>query len=269
MNRDADLFAQAARVVAAGQPEHKIALTGQLVAAWRAGDLELRDTRLAPEPIGEPGRPSRPRLVPARELPRRRLATREGQAALVHALAHIEFNAINLALDAVYRFRALPRQFYDDWLQVADEEVYHFTLLRDHLRELGADYGDLPAHNGLWEMAVETAHDPLVRMALVPRVLEARGLDVSPGMMERLREAGNRRAAAILEIILRDEVGHVAIGSHWFRHLCAERALEPQTTFRRLLGRYMRGRVKGPFYREARLRAGFTEAELIDLESME
>ncbi|MEJ2654165.1 MAG: ferritin-like domain-containing protein [Acidihalobacter sp.] len=149
-------------------------------------------------------------------MPRRGLGTREGRAALVHAVAHIEFNAINLALDAVYRFRSLPRAYYDDWLRVADEEARHFMLLADRLTDFGMRYGDLPAHNGLWEMAVKTADDWLLRMALVPRVLEARGLDVTPGMIERLRQAGDMETVAALEVILREEVGHVAIGSRWF-----------------------------------------------------
>lgn len=268
MSCNLNIYARVREVIALAQPAEKLAATQRLTAEWQAGEFDLPEMATVPAPIGEPGRPLRPALVPARELPRRRLGSREGQAALVHALAHIEFNAINLALDAAYRFRDLPRQFYDDWLRVAAEEAYHFGLLREHLRELGGDYGDFPAHDGLWQMAVETAHDPLVRMALVPRVLEARGLDVSPGMILRLREAGNLRAAEILEIILRDEVGHVAIGSHWFRYLCGERGLDPQATFRTLLRQYMRGRVKGPFHREARLRAGFTEAELVDLETL-
>lgn len=261
------LFDDAWDVLHETRLEEKTRAVRELRKAWRAG-LLLPAGASAPRPIPVPGRPERPRLVAPRELASRGLHTREGQAALVHALAHIEFNAINLALDAVYRFRGLPGQFYDDWLQVAEEEAYHFGLLREHLRELRADYGDFPAHDGLWQMAVETAHDPLVRMALVPRVLEARGLDVSPGMMRRLGAAGNRRAVDILEIILRDEVGHVAIGSRWFRHLCEARGLDPRPTFRTLLGQYMKGRVKGPFHREARLRAGFTEAELVDLETM-
>jgi uncharacterized ferritin-like protein (DUF455 family) len=184
-------------------------------------------------------------------------------------VAHIEFNAINLALDAVYRFRDLPEAYYGDWLQVAAEEAYHFSLLRERLRELDCTYGELPAHNGLWEQACKTDHDVLIRMALVPRVLEARGLDVTPGMMQRLREVGDEPTIAILEIILRDEIGHVRIGSHWFRYCCAQRGLEPEATFRQLIREVLQGPLRGPFYTEARLQAGFSANELAQLEAME
>jgi uncharacterized ferritin-like protein (DUF455 family) len=207
-------------------------------------------------------------LVAPRELPKRNFHAVEGRAALIHAVAHIEFNAINLAWDAVYRFRNLPKPYYDDWVRVADEEAYHFTLLRERLRTLQYDYGDFTAHNGLWEMARDTAHDPLVRMALVPRVLEARGLDVTPGMMARLRAAGDEDTVGLLEIILRDEIGHVEIGSRWFRFLCEQRGLVPELTFRELIDRYMKGRIKGPFHHQARLQAGFSAEELSVLERL-
>ncbi|MBA1149217.1 ferritin-like domain-containing protein, partial [Ectothiorhodospiraceae bacterium WFHF3C12] len=201
-------------------------------------------------------------------LPRRRLGSAEGRAALYHAVAHIEYNAIHLGLDAVYRFRGLPEGYYDDWMRVADDEARHYTMLAERLAELGYRYGDFPAHNGLWEMAEETAHDVMIRMALVPRVLEARGLDVTPGMIERLREAGDGAGVAILERILAEEVPHVAIGSHWFRHFCDRRGLAPESTFRALVSDYMRGRLKGPFNVDARLAAGFSEAELRALEAL-
>jgi len=245
-------------------PDQKRTCVQQLVTDWRAGKLARETAPL--EPIGEPGRPARPRLVAPRELPRRKLTSAEGHAALIHAICHIEFNAINLALDAVYRFRDLPADFYSDWLRVAEEEAYHFGLLRDHLRTLGYDYGDFDAHNGLWEMAVDTAPDAMIRMALVPRVLEARGLDVTPGIMQKLAGIGDDKAVAILEIIQRDEIGHVEIGSRWFRYLCAQRKLEPESTFRHLLSQYMKGKIKGPLDRQARRQAGFSEAELDYLE---
>ncbi len=188
---------------------------------------------------------------------------------LAHALAHIEFNAINIALDAVYRFRDLPDAFYRDWLRVAAEEGAHFRLLRDALRERGADYGDYPAHDGLWQTVHATDHDPLVRMALVPRVLEARGLDVTPGIQAKLKKAGDTELVAILDVIQRDEIGHVAIGTHWFRHLCEQRGLEPRATFRDLLGEYMAGRIHGPYDEQARAAAGFTPEELADLKALE
>lgn len=261
MNHPSDLHSAARACLDAREPDEKVALTGAVAAAWRARRL-VRDAAERPEPVEQPGRPARPRLVPPAAVPKRGLGTAEGRAALVHALAHIELNAIDLAWDAVYRFRDLPDAFYDDWVQVALEEAYHFGLLRRRLRELGHDYGDFDAHNGLWEMARQTAGDVLVRMALVPRVLEARGLDVTPGMMARLRRAGDEGTVAILEIILRDEIGHVAVGSRWFRYACRCRGLEPDATFHDLLARHMPGRVKGPIHEVARSAAGFTPAEL-------
>lgn len=212
-----------------------------------------------------PGLPDRPRLASPKSMPRRELNGPENHAALIHALAHIEFNAINLALDAVQRFAGLPQDFYGDWLRIAAEEAYHFSLLRDHLRGLGRDYGDFPAHAGLWEMAEKTAHDPLARMALVPRLLEARGLDVTPDIQRKLRGYGDRAGAEILDIILRDEIGHVAAGDRWFRHLCAERGLEPEDAFRRLLQTSGAPRPRGPFNEAARLAAGFSRAEIANL----
>ncbi len=256
-----NLFAAAEACLAACEPDDKVAQTRAMAEQWRAGELSLQDDT-PPAPIGEPGRPERPQLVLPRQLPRRSLHTAEGHAALIHAIAHIEFNAINLAWDAVYRFRGLPRAFYDDWVRVADEEAYHFGLVRDHLRELGFDYGDFDAHNGLWEMAQKTAFDPLVRMALVPRVLEARGLDVTPGIMKKLADHGDHAAVALLEIILRDEVGHVEIGSRWFHYFCAQRGIDSEETFRQLFDQYMKGRSTGPLHRSARLAAGFSEDEL-------
>lgn len=252
-------------------PHEKVQRTRQFVAQWQDHLSDLPDTTSsAPDPISEPGRPERPLLVAPKNLHRRSLHTPEGHAALIHAIAHIEFNAINLALDAVYRFRDMPGAYYDDWLRVADEEAYHFQLVRDHLQTLGYDYGDFTAHNGLWEMAQKTAEDPLLRMALVPRVLEARGLDVTPGIMQKLSDHGDHAAVAVLEIILRDEIGHVEVGSRWFHYLCDKRGLEPKETFRCLFEEYMggpaQGRTAGPLHREARLAAGFSEDELNYLE---
>jgi len=261
------LFSRAGQCIACTDPTEKCRLTEVLLGDWEAGALVLADAT-EPAPIGEPGRPARPRLVMPRQLPRRRPASREGRAALLHALAHIEFNAINLALDAVYRFRGMPRQFYADWLKVAGEEACHFGLLRGRLRDLGYEYGDFDAHDGLWEMARKTAHDVMVRMALVPRVLEARGLDVTPAMIDRLKKSGDDSTVAVLGIILRDEIGHVEIGTRWFRYACGQRGLDAQTTFRDLLVMHMKGRVKGPFHYEARGQAGFTADEMRDLERL-
>lgn len=247
--------------------DEKCTATTTLDADWKNGLLDFAST--APvQPIGEPGRPPRPPLVLPREVGNRSVFTAEGRAALVHAIAHIEFNAVNLALDAAYRFRGLPRDYYGDWLQVAAEEAYHFTMLRDHLRSLDYDYGSFPAHNGLWEMAQKTAHDPLVRMGLVPRVLEARGLDVSPALVAKFKSCGDVRAVEILEIIYRDEIGHVRIGNRWYRFLCEQRGVDPVQTFRMLLGEYGSMRLRRPFHDVARRDAGFTQAEMELIEEL-
>ncbi|HYP68697.1 MAG TPA: ferritin-like domain-containing protein [Thiobacillaceae bacterium] len=248
-------------------PGIKARLAHDLCAAWQRGAV-ADDAAWPVQIISKPGRPPQPELVPPLQAPRRKMTTPVGRAALIHALTHIEFNAINLALDAVYRFRGMPPAFYGDWLKVAAEEAQHFQLLRGHLHTLGHGYGDFPAHNGLWEMAQKTAHDPLVRMALVPRVLEARGLDATPAIMGRLRAAGDQAAVDILAIIERDEIGHVAIGSRWYFHLCGERGLEPVQTFRQLLKDYDAPPLKPPFNLEARRKSGFAEAELSWLEAL-
>ncbi|GAB1387301.1 ferritin-like domain-containing protein [Melaminivora sp.] len=213
-----------------------------------------------------PGHPARPELRHHTQVARRSPATPAGRAALLHAIAHIEFNAINLALDAIWRFPDMPRQFYLDWLQVAAEEAQHFRLLRDHLRQhLSCDYGDFPAHQGLWTMCQKTAHDIVARMALVPRTLEARGLDATPLIQHKLRAVGSPdalAAVAILDIILREEVGHVAIGNHWFAWLCQRQGLDPLAHYAALTLRYEAPRPKPPLNADARLAAGFTQAEL-------
>lgn len=265
------LFTRAQACIAADTADSKVARTRAAARDWRAGLLIL-DAASPADAIGEPGRPAAPRLVHPRDVPRRRTTTPAGRAVLIHAIAHIEFNAIDLAWDAVYRFRDMPRDYYADWVQVAEEESRHFSLLRERLREYGCDYGAHDAHNGLWEMAQKTAHDILLRMALVPRVLEARGLDVTPGILERLRSAGDIRSVEILEIILYDEVGHVAIGARWFRYLCAERGLDPDRTFDELVRHYintMDGRIRGPFHEAARLQAGFSATELQQLKALD
>ncbi len=227
------------------------------------------DPKLRLSMDGVPGRPERPELVPPQSVPRRGFGTREGRAATMHAIAHIEFNAINLALDAVCRFAGMPEEYYRDWARVAAEEAYHFELVRAHLRHLGFDYGDFAAHNGLWEMAEKTAGDVLERMALVPRVLEARGLDVTPRIQAKLRAAGDAHAARILDIIHQDEVGHVALGGRWFAWLCRRRGLDVAETFRRLLARHFPNGLSGPFGLDIRRRAGFSEAELRVLTAMD
>ena len=214
-----------------------------------------------------PGVPQKPELVSPREVKRRAMNTEEGHAAMIHALAHIEFNAINLGLDAVWRFADMPEEYYADWLKVAAEEAYHFSLLDAHLNKLGSQYGDFNAHGSLWEMAEKTKDDVLARMALVPRTMEARGLDASPALRNKLAQIGDLEAAAILDIILRDEIGHVAIGNHWFNYLCEQGQLEPISTYANLAKQYEAPTLRKPFNHPARLAAGFTEAELDWLEN--
>ena len=216
-------------------------------------------------PDGLPGRPARPELRSHLDVPKRSPFTTEGLAALLHAVAHIEFNAINLALDAIWRFEGMPADYYLDWLQVAAEEAQHFSLLRTHLQAMGYDYGDFAAHTGLWDMTEKTQNDVLARMALVPRTLEARGLDATPPMQAKLCKVGTPHAlaaVAILDIILRDEIGHVGIGNHWYRYLCAQRGLDPITTYALLAQQYSAPFVRGPLNLQARRLAGFDDAEL-------
>ena len=216
---------------------------------------------------GIPGRPDRVRLVKPAALAHRSVHTLEGRAVLIHALAHIEFNAINLALDAVWRFPGMPVEYYRDWMQVAKEESLHFGMLSAHLQSMGYGYGDFPAHDGLWEMALRTQGDLLARLALVPRTLEARGLDASPLIRHKLASAGDKVGAGLLDIILRDEIGHVAIGNRWFRWLCEQKQENPLDAYERLARLYRAPKLKGPFNVKARLEAGFDAAELERLQS--
>jgi uncharacterized ferritin-like protein (DUF455 family) len=255
------LFERAAECLAITSPEEKCAAVTDLWLAVQLDNFEF-DPLTPVTPIGVAGHPSKPDLVDPSQVRRRRLGSREGRAALVHAITHIEFNAINLALDAAYRFRDMPRQYYLDWISVAADEARHFQLLSSRLEDLGFSYGDFPAHNGLWEMAQKTAGDCLMRMALVPRVLEARGLDVTPGMIERLKTAGDLETARILRVILEEEVRHVEIGSYWFHLCCDQRGLEPEATFVRLLKEHFSGSLRGPFNLPARMKAGFTQREM-------
>ena len=225
------------------------------------------DRQAADKEMPLPGYPERLRLVDPREVPRRSLGTVEGRACFLHAIAHIEFNAINLALDAVYRFGGLPDDYYRDWLKVARDEVRHHAMLEDRLGELGYRYGDFPAHNGLWDVACRTAHDLVSRMAMVPCVMEARGLDVTPGMIRRFRDTGDERSAGILETILEEEERHVAIGVSWYRWACGERGLDPVQTFFSLLETYLPHRLSGPLNIDRRRSAGFDDAWLRQLES--
>ncbi|MES9884637.1 MAG: ferritin-like domain-containing protein, partial [Sedimenticola sp.] len=235
-----NLYRQAQACLSEADVDEKLRLATQLAEDWRAGRLQRQPVDL--EDVVEAGHPQKPELVPPRQLKKRSPKSEEGRLALLHAVTHIEFNAINLAVDALFRFREMPDAYYADWIQVAAEEAEHFQMLRQRLGDGGREYGDYPAHNSLWEMALTTAHDPLVRMALIPRMLEARGLDVNPGMSKRFEQAGDLQTVAALKIILRDEIGHVEMGSRWFHYLCQQRGLEPEQTYFDLLTEYMTGR---------------------------
>jgi uncharacterized ferritin-like protein (DUF455 family) len=275
-----ELRDQALKVLCTADPAAKVHGTQALYTALQAGlqadaqatfapvlassaeGITSSDATSHPQAGALPGRPPRPRCVAPSQVPQRSIATAAGRAALLHAIAHIEFNAINLALDAVWRFGGLPTDYYSDWLRVASEEAHHFTLLRDHLRSLGHDYGDFDAHDGLWTVTDQTRDDLVARMALVPRALEARGLDATPPIQAKLRQAGDRQAVAILDVILRDEIGHVAIGNHWYHWLCERQGLDPVVHDALLWARYATPRPKPPFNLPARRAAGFTDAEL-------
>jgi uncharacterized ferritin-like protein (DUF455 family) len=259
---DPELRAGALDCLLHTDPTLKMAAVGDLAARWLSRSATL-DTGSPLTPSGAvPGRPAAPELVPPRLVGRRSMVTTEGRAMLIHALAHIEFNAVNLALDALWRFPDLPPEYYADWMRVAAEEATHFSLLAAHLALLGYRYGDFPAHDSLWEMVGKTVDDVLARMALVPRTLEARGLDAIPPLRAKLAQAGDHAAAAILDLILRDEVGHVEVGNRWYTWLCQQRDLEPVATYSELATRYAAPTMRGPYNLEARRRAGFTEADL-------
>lgn len=258
-----ELRQQALQALLTTNPEQKVLLTQQTRA--QAATILIATELQIPAPPCVPGCPERPELRSHLDVPKRSPFTHEGLAALLHAVTHIEFNAINLALDAIWRFAGMPRAYYLDWLQVAAEEAHHFSLLRAHLQSMGYDYGDFPAHTGLWDMTAKTAGDVLARMALVPRTLEARGLDATPPMQAKLRKVATPdalRAVGILDIILADEIGHVAIGNHWYRHLCTQRGLDPVASYAMLARQYEAPRIKGPLNLDARRQAGFDEAEL-------
>jgi len=254
---------QALRIVEQPDPSSKVALAHELaMSPARIGNELSID-----EPAGLPGRPTQPTLVPHKLLRHPSLASLEGRAALIHSIAHIELNAVDLAADVVWRFSSMPDEFYRDWIKIAAEEAFHFTLLRAHLVELGFDYGAFPAHNALWEMAERTKGDILARIGLVPRTLEARGLDASPAVKRRLVGAGDHKVGGILDVILRDEIGHVAAGNRWYRWVCEKRGVEPISTYAELVKLYQAPKLRGPFNFEARKMAGFTEDELTQIEA--
>jgi uncharacterized ferritin-like protein (DUF455 family) len=253
----------AARVVATAAPDAKSQLARETAAAWRAGDLLLPEAGSPSRAPAAPGRPPRPELKPPGQTPRRRLGSLEGRFALMHAVAHIEFNAIDLHFDMVARFAGDRRiaddqraTFVSDWISVGDDEARHFTMVRERLQQMGGDYGDLPAHDGLWEAAQNTAHDLAARLAVAPLVLEARGLDVTPPMIEKLSSVGDAESVAILSVIYEEEVSHVAAGARWFDHVCRDETETPEHCFHRLVSTYFSGALKRPFNDDARKAAG-------------
>ncbi|MBT3206177.1 MAG: ferritin-like domain-containing protein [Gammaproteobacteria bacterium] len=260
-----NLYARLYQAIMENDPIQKCLLTDELFDDWQNQRL-TRVNDCPVESIDVPGRPVKPTLVNPRKVPKRSMITELGKKVLLHSFAHIEFNAINLALDAAYRFRDMPDEFVTDWLQVAFEEVKHFKLLNDYLVELGSFYGEFDAHNGLWHMVCKTRHDVLHRMALVPRVMEARGLDVTPGLMNKFSQIGDQTAVDILQVIYQEEIGHVAIGNRWYLYCCDQAELNAQTTFQLLIDEYFGGKLRGPFNRPARLAAGFETDELDELE---
>ncbi len=253
----ASLAAGARAVLTCGEAEAKARLAHQVAAAWRGGDLTLTSPDDAAMPDG-PSRPEKPELLSHRAMPKRTFKGPRGRFALLHALAHIELNAIDLAFDMAGRWAGddLPRAFFDDWVKVGDEEAKHFLALQTRLAATGGGYGDLPAHNGLWEAAAETGHSLLARLAVVPMVLEARGLDVTPGMIEKLTNAGDHESAAVLAMIYRDEQQHVGAGARWFSYFCDLSGLSSEETFHQLVRKHFRGILKQPFNVAARDKAG-------------
>lgn len=258
-----DFEAEVLAALKAKEAGEKLEIVQRLLGA----ETFSEDRHAADREMSVPGYPDRLRLVDPREVPKRSLGTVEGRACFLHAIAHIEFNAINLALDAVYRFGGLPDDYYRDWLEVAQDEARHHAMLGDRLDELGYRYGDFPAHNGLWDVACRTAHDLVSRMAMVPCVMEARGLDVTPGMIRRFRDVGDDWSADLLECILEEEERHVAIGVAWYRWACGERGLDPVPTFFSLLETYLPHRPSGPLNIDRRRAAGFDDAWLRQLVS--
>jgi len=262
MNTEFDLFDELHRIILLNDANEKCLATQQLWQAVQEINSITVNNDSAIQIILTPGLPRQLKLVAPRQLKRRGIQQQLGRNILMHAIAHIEFNAINLALDAAYRFRQQPTQYYHDWIGIAADEARHFEMIRNYLNTHDCNYGDYPTHNGLWDMAVQTQNDIVARMALVPRVLEARGLDVTPSIIQRLKSVGDTQAVAILEIIYQDEIGHVLTGSHWFKWQCQQRSLEPRSTFIKMIKKHLHGQLKGPFNLQARLLAGFDEMEI-------
>jgi uncharacterized ferritin-like protein (DUF455 family) len=258
-----ELRQTALELLAITDPQTKVDRLKQLFDEHQQARIDLDTSSvLNSDGLMLPGRPKKPELVPPLSVPKRKMDTVEGRLSLLHSLAHIEFNAMNLALDAIWRFADMPEQYYEDWLRVAKEEAHHFSLIENHLQSVGVTYGSFSAHNSLWEMVERTSDAVIARMALVPRTMEARGLDAVPAIRDRFKQIKDHEVVEILETILRDEVGHVLIGNQWFNFLCAKENLSPIKTYKELARAYCAPILRGPFNLEARKQAGFTTEEL-------
>lgn len=253
-----NLFTEAYQCLTEPCIQNKIKQSRQLAERVMKGEVTLDKSRL---PILKPGRPDKPELISPKDLPKRKLSTQEGQVAMIHSFAHIEFNAINLVWDLICRFQEMPMEFYQDWSRVAKEETEHFEMLSERLVELGYQYGDIPAHNGLWQMAEDTGHDLILRLGVVPRILEARGLDVTPDLIRRFVEINDHKTAKILETIYKEEIGHVNIGTKWFRYVCKVQDKNADHEFRIILSNFM-PRGAGKLNHDARIKAGFSQFEI-------
>ena len=260
------LFKLAYEALICNSVEKKILLIGDLKKHQIPFDIKKSKVNVIKIP--SPGRPLKPNLVDFKGAPKRDRSD-SGMIKNIHAICHIEFNSINLALDAIYRFQEMPHQYYADWIRVANEETTHFSLIKDYLETAGHSYGDFDAHNGLWQMTVDTDYDVLSRMALVPRVLEARGLDVTPRIRKKFKDAKLHKMVEILDIIFKDEIGHVKIGNYWYQYLCHKRDLDPINTFDLLIKKHIGSNLRGPFNIEARLLSNFSQNELDYLEHPE
>ncbi len=268
-----NLYQEAKNCFLSADPDEKLALSLAIAGDWDAGLLEWQEGDSlaydAPLQLNQPGHLQKPELVEVSKLKNRGFKSIQQRASLIHALAHIELTAVNLSWDSIYRYRGLPRDYYADWVQTAREETQHFYMLRQSLRDMGYDYGDFPAHNELWQMAVNTADDLMARMAIVHRVLEARALDVVPFSVEKFRTIGDAKTADALIIIANDEIGHVNSGSRWFRYRCEQEQVDADKMFFTLLKKYLNSTPRGPFNREARMKAGFSHFEMQELERLD
>ncbi len=256
-----NLYEQAKACFLLASPDEKLAKTLDWVSDWKSDKLEWK---IGSEPLhlNQPGRLNKPEIVAQRDLPRRRLGSVEGKASMIHALAHIELTAVNLSLDAVYRYRDMPKEYYDDWIFAAAEEATHFFALRDQLRTLGFEYGDFPAHEELWHMAINTEHDLMHRMGVVHRIFEARALDVVPLTIKKFENVGDKPMIDVLNMIANDEIGHVSAATRWFHYRCKQEKLEPDSTFLKLAKQYLHAPLKKPINADLRRQAGFSENEI-------